>query len=345
MKKTLLAIALLLSSSRFSHPCLSQSLVEDLSIEVAGNSREFAFTNKETAFFYAETNSANKSSWQGFNVFGHEFVDDYEIWIDEKRLERQSALKTVVYPDYLKRIYRNGIVEELRLTDGIALFSITVTSPKPIHVDVVPYFSDGRAAEQYEIQLKSETALIARKNHLTKTEKENYPVWLAIHGTGFLPQLKSSKKGGQFSPVMMLARKAKSHTIAFCVGDGIDETASAAKNYILNKEKYHEARRARMEKLLLETYVETDNKRFNKALAWAKLSLDALMMNQVTKGIFAGLPWFSNYWGRDTFISLPGATLVQGRFTEAKQVLMSFAAFQQTDSTSTDYGRIPNIVT
>ncbi len=345
MKKTLLAFFLLLSSSRFSHLSFSQSLVEDLAIEVTGNSREFAFTNKETAFFYGETNSENKSSWQGFNVFGHEFVDDYEIWIDEKRLERKSSLKAVVYPDYLKRIYPGGTVEELRVSDSLPLFSVTITSPKPIHVDVVPYFSDGRAAEQYEIQLKSETALIARKNHLTKTEKENYPVWLAIHGTGFLPQLKSVKKGGQFSPVMMLARKAKSHTIAFCVGDGIDETASAAKNYILNKEKYHEARRARMEKLLSETYVETDNKRFNKALAWAKLSLDALMMNQVTKGIFAGLPWFNNYWGRDTFISLPGATLVQGRFTEAKQILTSFAAFQQLDSNSTDYGRIPNIVT
>ena len=69
------------------------------------------------------------------------------------------------------------------------------------------------------------------------------------------------------------------------------------------------------------------------------------MMNQVAKGIFAGLPWFNNYWGRDKYISLPGATLVQGRFTEAKEILNSFAAFQQLDSTSTDYGRIPNIVT
>ncbi len=57
------------------------------------------------------------------------------------------------------------------------------------------------------------------------------------------------------------------------------------------------------------------------------------------------MPWFNNYWGRDTFISLPGACLVTGHFTEAKQILRSFAEFQQRDSTSSDYGRIPNIVT
>jgi hypothetical protein len=100
-----------------------------------------------------------------------------------------------------------------------------------------------------------------------------------------------------------------------------------------------------MELLLLKTEIKTENPRFNKALAWAKISLDALIMNQVAKGIFAGLPWFNNYWGRDTFISLPGATLVTGQFAEAKAILRSFAAFQQMDENSTDYGCIPNTVT
>ena len=100
-----------------------------------------------------------------------------------------------------------------------------------------------------------------------------------------------------------------------------------------------------MEQLLNDSWVKTDDGRFDMALAWAKLSLNALIMNQVTKGIFAGLPWFDNYWGRDTFISLPGATMVTGRFDEAKSILRSFALYQQTDTSSTDYGRIPNIIT
>ncbi|MBX2992916.1 MAG: hypothetical protein KF749_17330, partial [Bacteroidetes bacterium] len=333
--------AFLLFSTAFS-----QSL-DELAIEVSGISREFAYTNKETAFLYGETNSANKTSWQGFNVFGIEFLDDYEIWVDEKKLDRASALKTIVYPDYLKRTYKNGIVEEVRLADSLAVFSVTITAPKPIHIDVVPYFSDGQSADQYDIRLKSELALVARTSHLERATNQpaSPPLWLALHGSGFLPQLKSDKKGLQFSPIMMIAQRTKSHTIVFSVANTLEEAEVAAKTYLARKEHYHEKRRARMEKLLHETRVETDNKQFNKALAWAKLSLDALIMNQITKGIFAGLPWFNNYWGRDTFISLLGATLVQGRFTEAKQILQSFAAYQQLDGNSTDYGRIPNIIT
>ncbi len=322
----------------------SQSL-DDISIEIKGPSREFSFTNKESAFFYGETHASNKSSWQGFNVFGHEFLDDYHLIVEGKRVERQSATKVIVYPDYLKRFYASGIVEELRLVDSLPLFSVTIMSPKPIDLVIIPYFTDGRSTNEFEIVTKAEIGCIARKTHLTKTEKENYPIWLVAYGQGFLPQKKEAKRDGAFSPIMLSARKARSHTLAFCVADELEVGEAAARTYIANKQRYHDIRRARMEKLLKETYVETDNVRFNKALAWVKLSLDALMMNQVTKGIFAGLPWFNNYWGRDTFISLPGATLVQGRFTEAKEILRSFATFQQLDSSSSDYGRIPNIVT
>jgi predicted glycogen debranching enzyme len=40
--------------------------------------------------------------------------------------------------------------------------------------------------------------------------------------------------------------------------------------------------------------------------------------------IIAGYPWFGD-WGRDTFISLPGLTLVTGRFDKAKSILKFFA--------------------
>lgn len=338
----LLALLPLLVTGTLSR---SQSLLDDLAITVRGISREFAYTNKQTAFLYGETNSENRTSWQGFNVFGQEFLDDYEIRIDEKKLERSAAIATIVYPDYLKRSYAGGIVEEVRMADSLPLFSVTITSPKPVHVDLLPMFTDGRSAEEYHLQLKSEKALIARKRHLTKTDRENYPVWLLVQGAGFLPQLKATKRGTQFSPVILVASRAESHTILFCVGDDAAEAESTANSYLHNRVTLDHARRERMEKLLRDTYVKTGNARFDKALAWAKLSLDALMMNQGSKGIFAGLPWFNNYWGRDTFIALPGATLVQGRFTDAKQILQSFADFQQLDSSSTDYGRIPNIIT
>jgi predicted glycogen debranching enzyme len=43
-----------------------------------------------------------------------------------------------------------------------------------------------------------------------------------------------------------------------------------------------------------------------------------------SKTIIAGYPWFSD-WGRDSLISLPGLTLVPGRFDDARSILGTFA--------------------
>lgn len=50
--------------------------------------------------------------------------------------------------------------------------------------------------------------------------------------------------------------------------------------------------------------------------------------------IIAGYPWFSD-WGRDTMISLPGLTLVNGRYDTARRILLTWAEH-------VDQGLIPN---
>ncbi len=42
------------------------------------------------------------------------------------------------------------------------------------------------------------------------------------------------------------------------------------------------------------------------------------------KTVIAGYPWFGD-WGRDTFICLPGLCLVQGKFDEARRIILAFA--------------------
>jgi Amylo-alpha-1,6-glucosidase len=74
-----------------------------------------------------------------------------------------------------------------------------------------------------------------------------------------------------------------------------------------------------------------DDLRLTQALRWLQLTTDSLVTRQRGDGIYAGLPWFNEYWGRDSFISLPGATLVTGRFEEARAILTSFAEFQDLD--------------
>lgn len=81
----------------------------------------------------------------------------------------------------------------------------------------------------------------------------------------------------------------------------------------------------------------------NKALYWSQISALRLCTGtENQKGIWAGLPWFRENWGRDTFIALPGTLLVNGFFDDAKLVLSCFLKYQKKDKNSSDYGRIPN---
>ena len=59
-----------------------------------------------------------------------------------------------------------------------------------------------------------------------------------------------------------------------------------------------------------------------------------LVSRGVSKTVIAGYHWFSD-WGRDTMVSLPGLTLVTGRFDDARGILREFAA-------NVDRGMLPN---
>lgn len=84
---------------------------------------------------------------------------------------------------------------------------------------------------------------------------------------------------------------------------------------------------------------------FDDSVKWA--AFHAWMLSVWDKsnnhwGLWAGLPWFRENWGRDTFISLCGTLLVAGEFQEARSVLTGFIEHQDTRLGSETYGRIPN---
>ncbi|HXX64564.1 MAG TPA: amylo-alpha-1,6-glucosidase [Bacteroidota bacterium] len=320
------------------------SAMDTLAVAVHGSSRAYAYTNKESAYLYGETNAANSGSWQGFNVLGHRYLEDYRILVGGKPLDRSSA-QTTVFPDYLQRQYPDGIIEEVHPVDSLPAFFVRLRAERPLQIVFLPILGEPSAESTLKIDLAKSALRIARVNHFTRTPKENYPVWLMLSSEGASPLKQLSGQGAPLLPALVFDRPVKDCLFTIVVGNTLqdcDHTTAWAQRH---RQMLWNMRRSRMEGILSSSSVVSSDARFNKALAWAKLSLDALIMHRGTKGIYAGLPWFDNYWGRDTFISLAGATLVTGRFAEAKEILQSFAQFQQRDSLSTDYGRIPNIVT
>lgn len=88
--------------------------------------------------------------------------------------------------------------------------------------------------------------------------------------------------------------------------------------------------------------IQTSAENLNAAIQWTDAQLQNLLAENDSL-LYAGIPWFNEGWGRDTFISLPGL-LVTGHYDAAKKLLMRFAGWIDRDPNSPTYGRIPNRV-
>ena len=324
--------------------------LDELAIEVKGNSREIAFTNKNAGVFTTETGREHKSGWQGWRVYSKKMMEDYRIIVGGIPLSRKDAQRSVVTPYQLKRFYANGIEETVTLLDSVNAIVVEVDHVQSPEIAIYPIFSDAKSEDDFEMGFNRDILTIAHKNHLVRTPLENYPAAVSVSWIkenlwtgGFY---EPNDFGKNFSPgYTKTVNPIPKHIAVFTVGDSAYDAITTMKFVARKVDSLMNARKKRMERLLNASYVRTDNKRFDKALNWAKISLDNLIMNQTGKGIFAGLPWFDNYWGRDTYISLPGATLVTGNFAAAREILKTFAASQDTNPNSRTYGRVPNLIT
>ena len=83
-----------------------------------------------------------------------------------------------------------------------------------------------------------------------------------------------------------------------------------------------------------ERYVASEIDDWTKWLIQAVDSFIVYRASTRRKSVIAGYHWFDD-WGRDSLISLPGLTLVTGRFGDAQEILMTFERY-------CDKGVIPN---
>jgi glycogen debranching enzyme len=317
-----------------------------VSITGATDSRPFVYTNKVAAYFYGEATGPHMSGWQGFNVRGFTFLDDWHWTLADGALGSDSFAGASIRPDYAVRRYQGGLEERITLLDGKDALLIVPAGREPLTLQ--PLLNDGRSADYYELRAEGSALLIARKNHMERTGPGDHPVWLAVKAASGTASVDGQvveaggAKPSMFAPGQIVMEAPA--PVVMAVADTAEDALALADEVLAGAESLHQARSARMQALLDESLLRSEDETFDRALAWTRLSMDALVMDQRGKGIFAGLPWFNNYWGRDTFISLPGALLVTGRFEEAREILLSFAEFQSTDTSADHYGRVPNFV-
>lgn len=328
--------------------------VADLGYETS-EARPYIFTDKHAAYFYGEAAGPHQSAWQGFNVRGFVFADDWAWATASGVLGPNDRTDATVWPDRAVQTYAGDFAETVTLLDSVAVLLVE-PEPQKGSVGAVafhPLLADVRRAGDVDLDLDvradGDALLIMRRAHPERRSETDYPVWLGVVSTGAEASLRDTlvETGGVDGAIRSpgAIRLSAPAPIALAVADTPEDAAALAREALAGAAERKAERRARMDALLAQSYVAPADARSRDAFAWATLSLDALVMEQRGKGIFAGLPWFNDYWGRDIFITLPGSHLVNGHWDEAAEILTGFARFQDTDPASETYGRIPNRVT
>lgn len=295
-------------------PATREVTLESLAVPVTrAENRAVSFTNKGSAFFYTQThrNDHVEHAWfRGLNLAGRRVFSDYELVSRGVALDPATA-EVVVQPDALVRTYRNGVTETLRLFDHLDAVRVAVAGPQ----DVLAGLELHLAGDQVTAAPPSDgvTRYVSAAGPLATTDH----IAVGRRGDGFLIAVAASPKAAS---------------------DLLEQASGGAA-------RFQASRRARLAALVNgDHFFVSSDAALTRGLRWIALTTDQLVTRQRGDGIYAGLPWFNEYWGRDSFISLTGALLVTGQFEQARAVLTSFAQFQDLDPTSRFYGRLPNIV-
>ena len=337
-------------------------------LDVTRPSREVIFSNKIATHIALDTGAREQRSYAGLFTSMHESLDDWVWALDGQSLEPEAAARARVTPWQMEREHARGIRE-------------TVFLPDEETVLLVRLEAGDSGAQRWSLTPRIDMRWIWKVEQArfeAQWVEVNGQAGLAIHRPGWQPgpgapswlvvavntefEWEAAARNLSFEHPRDLARKAMERThprevvrlegdlrgapidAAFALGDSPESALQLAHSALASRDRWLKAKRERIEALAASPGFESGEERLDLAYRWARARMDVLITRARGDGIYAGFHWFPNYWGRDTFICLPGATLVTGQLDTARAILRSFLDFQLVDRAHPRLGRLPNIV-
>ncbi|NNF59066.1 MAG: hypothetical protein HKN04_12600 [Rhodothermaceae bacterium] len=339
---------------------------EDDTLNVA---RSVFYSDKAGAFFYDALAAPQDDLAMGFIAGNFRMLDGWRWWMDQDSvaLGPVDRARGVARPDFAVRTYvqrdTSGFLGRLvnsirganrtRITERITMLdergALLVEVPDSIGtVAFRPVFGDRGGASDYQMEARGATLLIARGNFLEARENNPRPVWLAIRATRGEAHTGARDEEPEAGRRLALGLGEVAFptpgALVVTTGNTPEEADSLAQLALRNAERLAEARSTRMARQLDAAPFDTEDEAFDQALAWGRLTLDALTLADTSATVVVpGLPGAEPPPGRSA-LAVMDALLATGEWDTARSLLTTFGDEQLFDERIDILGRAPNIV-
>ncbi|GAB3404098.1 hypothetical protein NX774_06580 [Massilia agilis] len=296
------------------------ALFDQMAITVpAGQQSRFVAGDNLAGYYEGFTHSHGKG--EGYVFKSGTIFRDYTSLVGERENDRARGQEQVLPYGHRLR-FNNGATEEMALLSKQQALAITVTSPSAQALGVQPLLATRGAVEM-------------RDGVLVVAPGPGATLFMAL----------AADQPFTHDDRLVLRTTAAAHRFTVVAAFAATADEAAGKARALAQGDPIGLEKAALYQILTRSWLQTSDAEYNKALNWAKAASYMFVVDEYGAGIWAGLPWFRENWGRDTFIALPGTLLVSGQFDQARAVLANFAHYQNLgEPRGRDYGRIPNRV-
>ena len=300
--------------------------LDSMAVEIEpGENRPFVYSGKGSSFFYGTTNSVADDGHMGYYFGETKLWSDFQIFLDGERLLRSYA-QVSFRPHEIVFLWDTGI--QLTITPlydnyNFLLFSIS------------GYLPDN----QINFRLQYNDAVKYSENKSYIVHKQNISSPSIFNCLSTIDQ--NAKIYEENDSVVNISFSGDEAKVVFLHSERIEDLENRIGEITHDINAGIKSREDWLLNEINQSYFYCSDERINKAVNWMKISLASLWAEDGS-ALWAGFPWFNDCWGRDTFISLPGACLVQGNFAGAGKLFQRFAEWQNRNPDSPDYGRIPN---
>jgi hypothetical protein len=302
----------------------AQQLFDQMAIHLRrGQVAQYFFGDNLEGFYEGFTHRYAQGA--GYLLHRRPLFRDFLSWCGDRLNDREVAEGAVILPYGVRHNHGPSWWDELMLLRRRRAVALRVYSRRPQTLALAPLLDVPRE----KMTVYPDAGGIILKH-------EDLPLHAAVASSQPFRHDGTTERDGFFAPIFRTAQEENEFTLY--VGFGRDPEQALQNAVRLREQDGVRQHKQGLADLLTRSSLWSDHKDYNRALLWAKLSSLFLVVEEFGKGIWAGLPWFKDNWGRDTFIALPGTLLVSGQFEDAKEVIRNFLRWQNKDPKSRTTG-------